>query len=163
MSAPRGCVRGDLAPRCARDRRSPRELALVRQEREVRVRHVVEVHDEIALVTATGRRLVRRRAHVARFDEQDLLLVALRALPRVMREARPVLLAAHPQLSSVDEDAEITAENVEAWLAAQIALFGETLPVPKLNQDHSARSLEENRPPMGQTPPTIKKNDLEGE
>lgn len=60
-------------------------------------------------------------------------------LPRVADEARPVLLAAHPQLSSVDENAEINADNVDAWLAAQVALFGETLPVPKLNEDQHER------------------------
>lgn len=49
------------------------------EEREVRVRHVVEVHDQIALVAAARRRLVRRRPHVLRLDEQDLLLVALGA------------------------------------------------------------------------------------
>lgn len=60
-------------------------------------------------------------------------------LPRVMGEARPILLAAHPQLSSVDEDAEIGPNNVGAWLAAQVALFGEMLPVPKLNEDQHER------------------------
>lgn len=54
-------------------------------------------------------------------------------LPRVCREARPVILAAHPQLGGVDEDADINPSNLDAWIAARVAEFGEMLPVPKLN------------------------------
>jgi hypothetical protein len=60
-------------------------------------------------------------------------------LPRVAKEACPVLLAAHPQLASVDKDAEINAGNLDAWLAARVAEFGEMLPVPKLNADQHER------------------------
>lgn len=94
------------------------------------------------ILSITTRRLVSPRHMGGIYDILNYMSgdeLFTHQLPRVMMEARPVLLAAHPQLSSVDEDAEITAENVEAWLAAQIALFGETLPVPKLNQDQHER------------------------
>jgi hypothetical protein len=60
-------------------------------------------------------------------------------LPRVCREAAPVLLAAHPKLASVDRDAEINPENLSEWLTARIAEFGEALPVPKLKADQHER------------------------
>lgn len=60
-------------------------------------------------------------------------------LPRVSREATPIILAMHPQLAAVDKDAEINPDNLDAWLAQQVALFGETLPVPKLNADQHER------------------------
>src|SRR5689334_18205809 len=60
-------------------------------------------------------------------------------LPRVAGEARPVILAMHPQLAHVDEDAEINPGNLDAWVAARVAEFGETLPVPKLNADQHER------------------------
>ena len=60
-------------------------------------------------------------------------------LPRVRREAAPVILAMHPQLASVDRDAEITPETLDAWLAERVAEFGETLPVPKLTEDQHER------------------------
>lgn len=60
-------------------------------------------------------------------------------IPRVSREAEPVLLAAHPQLATVDKDAEINPDNLSEWIAARISEFGETLPVPKLNADQHER------------------------
>lgn len=59
-------------------------------------------------------------------------------LPRVIREAGPVLLAYHPHLSAI-EIAELAPEAVEGWLAEQVAKFGETLPVPKLNEEQHER------------------------
>lgn len=52
-------------------------------------------------------------------------------------EARPrcatALLAQHPQLSElVDADAKLDLSTADAWLAKQIAKFGETLPVTPL-------------------------------
>lgn len=60
-------------------------------------------------------------------------------LPRVCREAQPVILAMHPQLAAVDKDAEINPGNLDAWLAARVAEFGETLPVPKMTTDQHER------------------------
>jgi hypothetical protein len=57
-------------------------------------------------------------------------------IPRVCREAEPVLLALHPQLASADKNA-VNSKNYDAWLAAQVARFGETLPVPQMtNAEH---------------------------
>src|SRR5579859_629629 len=60
-------------------------------------------------------------------------------LPRVAREAEPVILAMHPQLASVDKNAETNLENLDAWVAARVAEFSKTLPVPKLNTDQHER------------------------
>lgn len=56
-------------------------------------------------------------------------------LPRVMREAQPVLLVALPQLADIPVPEFAKPEDVPAWLADQVATYGETLPVPKLNAD----------------------------
>lgn len=52
-------------------------------------------------------------------------------LPRVANEARPVILAMHPQLAEIDGEA-CNANNWRAWLDEQITKYGETLPVPKM-------------------------------
>ena len=59
-------------------------------------------------------------------------------LPRMFREAKPVLLAAHPQL--VDADCEgVTPENIADRIAGWVEQFGETLPVPRMNADQHER------------------------
>lgn len=55
-------------------------------------------------------------------------------LPRVSREAGPVLLRAHPDLATV-EQTTLKPGDVAPWLAAQVAKFGEMLPVPKMTAD----------------------------
>lgn len=52
-------------------------------------------------------------------------------LPRVSRECKPYLLEQHPQLKDVDAS-NVTPENHKAWLAEQVAKFGEELPVSRL-------------------------------
>ncbi len=55
-------------------------------------------------------------------------------LPRVSREALPVILAAHPELqAAVDEAEQVTAENWREWLATWKARYGERIAIPKLN------------------------------
>ena len=57
-------------------------------------------------------------------------------LPRVSREAEPVLLAMHPQLAEAQAEAEaVTPDNHAHFLAKMVERYGETLPVPKLNRD----------------------------
>jgi len=57
-------------------------------------------------------------------------------LPRVGREAAPVLLAEHPHLAEAQADAEaVNKDNWQDFLARMVAKFGETLPVPKMNRD----------------------------
>ena len=54
-------------------------------------------------------------------------------LPRVGREAQPVLRAAFPQLESANAIAHtITADNYKEALAEFVRRFGETLAVPKM-------------------------------
>lgn len=59
-------------------------------------------------------------------------------LPRVSEEARPVILAWHPQLANVDASS-VTSENWRAWLADQKARFGETLAIPTLDEAQHER------------------------
>jgi len=55
-------------------------------------------------------------------------------LPRACRECEGPLLAQHPDLAAVEVPEEFGGEaDVEAWLAAQTARFGETRPVARLD------------------------------
>ncbi len=54
-------------------------------------------------------------------------------LPRVGSEAKPVILAAKPELQqAVDEAEQVNADNWREWLATWKARYGETIAVPKL-------------------------------
>lgn len=54
-------------------------------------------------------------------------------LPRVGREAEPVILALHPELVQTKEEAEqVNGENWREWLATWKARYGETISVPLL-------------------------------
>ncbi len=65
-------------------------------------------------------------------------------LPRVSDECAPRLLEQHPQLAKVQtppvwEQGDVAREDVEKWLAQQVARFGETLPVaPMSPEDHTS-------------------------
>lgn len=59
-------------------------------------------------------------------------------LPRVCREAEPVLLAQHPQLADADAGS-ITTENYREWLDAAIAKYGQELPVRPMTPDDHER------------------------
>ena len=72
-------------------------------------------------------------------------------LPRVGKEAKPVLIMQHPQLAGVDASG-VDGTNWRAWLDVQIAKFGESLPVAPMNADqHEYREplseLAEKIPP----------------
>lgn len=57
-------------------------------------------------------------------------------LPRVGREAAPVLLAQHPGLAETFAEAEqVNRDNWQQWLAVWVARHGETLPVAPMNRD----------------------------
>lgn len=57
-------------------------------------------------------------------------------LPRVSREAAPVLLALYPQLAGAQAEAEaVTPDNHPHFIAKMIERYGEALPVPKMNAD----------------------------
>jgi len=60
-------------------------------------------------------------------------------LPRAMRECQGPLLAQHPDLAAVETPEDFGGkEGVDAWLAAQVALFGAARPVAVLAaEDHT--------------------------
>lgn len=61
-------------------------------------------------------------------------------LPRVMKEAAPVIVALHPALSAATAEAEqVTGENYKQWLATWVERYGETITVPKLTRDQHER------------------------
>lgn len=61
-------------------------------------------------------------------------------LPRVGREAKPVLLAMHPSLQEAcDEAAQVTPENYKEWLAVWLTRYGPELSVPRLSEDQHER------------------------
>ena len=61
-------------------------------------------------------------------------------LPRVGREAAPVVLAMHPRLADAYEEAkQINRENWRQWLATWTDRYGPTLAVPKFTTDQHER------------------------
>jgi hypothetical protein len=60
-------------------------------------------------------------------------------IPRIAKEAAPVLLHQHPQLAAI-KGADITKDNYRAKLAGYITQFGEMLPVtPMTENEHEYR------------------------
>lgn len=54
-------------------------------------------------------------------------------LPRIGKEARPVVLGLHPHLAPVmDEAKRVTPENYQQWLAIWIARYGPEISVPRM-------------------------------
>lgn len=54
-------------------------------------------------------------------------------LPRVSREAAPVIIARHPSLqAAVDEAEQVTPENYREWLTRWRDRYGEAMAVPLL-------------------------------
>ena len=69
-------------------------------------------------------------------------------LPRACGECEGPLLAQHPDLRNIEVPADLRGkEGVDAWLAAQVAVYGETREVAPLDdEDHtSIDPLEELR------------------
>jgi hypothetical protein len=61
-------------------------------------------------------------------------------LPRVSREAQPVILALHPELSEAYAEAkEVTPANWPEWLGRWLLRYGETITVPRLTEDQHER------------------------
>ena len=57
-------------------------------------------------------------------------------LPRLGREALPVVLAAHPELAqAVEESEQVTPENFLYWRGTWEARYGLTIAVPKFTAD----------------------------
>ena len=74
-------------------------------------------------------------------------------LPRISREAQPVIVAAHPSLQqAIDEAEQVNRDNSLEWLATWTQRYGETLAVPKFNHTQHERidpmsELAEKVPP----------------
>lgn len=61
-------------------------------------------------------------------------------LPRICREAGPVILAMHPTLSeAVSEAEQVTPDNWREWLTKWEDRYGPTIAVPLLNADQHER------------------------
>jgi len=61
-------------------------------------------------------------------------------LPRISKEARPVLVAAHPLLQqAIDEAEQVTQENWQTWRQTWEDRYGPTIAVPKFNADTHER------------------------
>lgn len=61
-------------------------------------------------------------------------------LPRISSEARPVILAMHPQLGlAVEEAGQVTPENYKQWLATWEDRYGPEIAVPKFTADTHER------------------------
>ena len=61
-------------------------------------------------------------------------------LPRVSREATPVILVAHPTLqAAIDEAEQVTPDNFRQWLQTWEDRYGPTIAVPKLNAEQHER------------------------
>lgn len=57
-------------------------------------------------------------------------------LPRVGREAAPVLLAAYPELAQAEAEArQVTTENYKTWRDVWIKRYGSHISVPKFSTD----------------------------
>jgi hypothetical protein len=54
-------------------------------------------------------------------------------LPRVGREAEPVILAVHPELEQAKEEADqVNGDNWREWLKTWKGRYGETISVPRM-------------------------------
>lgn len=57
-------------------------------------------------------------------------------LPRISREALPVILAAHPELqNAIDESTTVNPDNWKVWRTLWIDRYGPTIAVPKFDAD----------------------------
>lgn len=92
------------------------------------------------LTVATGN-LISPRGMEGVYDICNFLSgesVYTHQIPRVIREARPMVLSMHPQLANADVSG-ITPENFKARLAELKAAYGETLAVRKMTKDEHER------------------------
>jgi hypothetical protein len=61
-------------------------------------------------------------------------------LPRISREAQPVMIGTHPALQqAIDEAEQVTPENWETWRDLWLERYGPTMAVPKMNHHEHER------------------------
>jgi hypothetical protein len=57
-------------------------------------------------------------------------------IPRVSREAQPVVIGAHPTLAQACEEAkQVTPDNYKVWLATWLDRYGPEIAVPRMTAD----------------------------
>ena len=63
-------------------------------------------------------------------------------IPRISREAKPVIIALHPELAATVEEAEqVNGDNYQLWLATWEARYGPAISVPKFTA-HTHESID---------------------
>lgn len=93
------------------------------------------------ILSVTGEKLVSPRLVAGVYDILNYMTgesLYTHQLPRVCKEARPVLLFQHPQLAEVD-DSSVNGDNWQQWLHEQKQRFGDTLPVKPMNANEHER------------------------
>lgn len=61
-------------------------------------------------------------------------------IPRISREAQPVIVAMHPQLQqAIDEAEQVTPDNWRVWLQTWEDRYGPTIAVPKFTHETHER------------------------
>jgi hypothetical protein len=122
------------------------------EERTMPTRHF-HISD---IITITDGRLVSTRHMDGVYDILNFMTgdnLFTHQLPRAADACKPALLAQHPQLAKlVEPDTQLNGETIPAWLSAQVARFGETLPVAPLAEWESRdpmRELQEMAPDKG--------------
>jgi len=74
-------------------------------------------------------------------------------IPRISREAQPVILAAHPELAPAYEEAkQVNRDNWRSWHDTWVARYGASISVPRFTADEHERidpvsELAEKVPP----------------
>jgi hypothetical protein len=93
------------------------------------------------ILSITTKKLVSPRHIDGVYDILDFMTgdnLMTHQLPRAGEEMTPVLLRQHPQLRDVDASS-VNGATWKDWMDAQIATFGETLPVSPAHQFHEVR------------------------
>lgn len=94
------------------------------------------------ILSITTERLVSPRNIDGVYDILDWMTgesLFTHQLPRASRECQGPLLAQHPDLAAVEVPEDLGGkEDVDRWLAGQVAVYGETRPVaPLAAADHT--------------------------
>jgi hypothetical protein len=99
------------------------------------------------ILTITDGRLISTRHIEGVYDILNFMTgesLFTHQLPRAMDSCRSALIAQHPHLTGlVDPETKLDAESLPAWLAKQVAKFGEELPVTPLAEWQHKDPIEE--------------------
>lgn len=93
------------------------------------------------ILSVTGDKLVSPRHIEGIYDILGFMTgeqLYTHQLPRVAREARPVILRQHPQLANAN-DSDVNEGNWRGWLEEQYLRFGRTLPIAPMSLEEHER------------------------